>query len=225
MSLTESRRDRRKRRNRQALIEAGYRVMSEKGIDAATMSEIAEIADVGSGTAYNYFSSKDELAICVLEEAMSRLAKRIEAVTDTFSDPGQVYAFGIRNVMKAATTDHRWRSLLKRSEVIAGAMYRVMGPYAIRDIRNAVAAKRYDVEDPELAWWLATHAIVGFSLAVCDRNIKAAKIDEAVVDLLGMVGVDRTEAWKIARRPCPDLPDEEQVRVRQPAHRAARKAK
>lgn len=225
MSLPESRRDRRKRHNRQALIEAGYRVMSKKGIDAATMSEIAEVADVGSGTAYNYFSSKDELAICVLEEAMSRLGKRIEAVTDTFSDPGQVYAFGIRNVMKAATTDHRWRSLLKRSEVIAGAMYRVMGPYAIRDIRNAVAAKRYNVEDPELAWWLATYAIVGFSLAVCDRNIKAAKIDEAVVDLLGMVGVDRTEAWKIARRPCPDLPDEEQVTSRRPAHRVARRTK
>ena len=45
MSLAESRRDRRKRHNRQALIEAGYRVMSEKGIDAATMSEIAEIAE------------------------------------------------------------------------------------------------------------------------------------------------------------------------------------
>jgi AcrR family transcriptional regulator len=225
MSVAESRRDRRKRHNRQALIEAGYRVMSEKGIDAATMSEIAEVADVGSGTAYNYFSSKDELAICVLEEVMGRLAERIEAVTDTFSDPGEVYAFGIRNVMKAATTDHRWRSLLKRSEVIAGAMYRIMGPYAIRDIRNAVTAGRYHVEDPELAWRLATHAIVGFSLAVCDRNIKPAKIDEAVVDLLGMVGVPRAEAWKIARRPCPELPDEEQITGHRPAHRAARKLK
>jgi hypothetical protein len=104
-------------------------------------------------------------------------------------------------------------------------MYRIMGPYAIRDIRNAVTAGRYHVEDPELAWRLATHAIVGFSLAVCDRNIKPAKIDEAVVDLLGMVGVPRAEAWKIARRPCPELPDEEQITGHRPAHRAARKLK
>jgi AcrR family transcriptional regulator len=204
----ESRSDRRKRRNRQALIEAGYEVMAKKGIDAATMLEIAELADVGAGTAYNYFASKDELAICVMEQVMDRLAQRIEAVTNTFTDPAQVYAFGIRNVMKAATTDQRWRWLLRRSEVIAGAMFRVMGPYAIRDIRQAVAAGRYQVEDPELAWRQATHAIVGFSLAVCDKNVSPGKLDEAVVNLLGMVGVRRDEAWDVARRPCPELPGE-----------------
>jgi AcrR family transcriptional regulator len=204
----ESRSDRRKRRNRQALIEAGYQIMAEKGIDAATMSEISELADVGAGTVYNYFASKDELAMCVMEQVMDRLSQRIEAVTNSFTDPAQVYAFGIRNVMKAATTDQRWRWLLRRSEVIADAMYRVMGPYAIRDIRNAVAAGRYRVEDPELAWRQATHAIVGFSLAVCDKNILPHKIDEAVVNLLGMVGVDRTEAWEVAKRPCPELPGE-----------------
>jgi hypothetical protein len=34
------------------------------------------------------------------------------------------------------------------------------------------------------------------------------KMDEAVVNLLGMVGVGRDEAWEIARRPCPELPGE-----------------
>jgi AcrR family transcriptional regulator len=48
----EPRCDRRKRRNRQALIRAGYEVMAKKGIDAATMSKIAELADVGAGTVY-----------------------------------------------------------------------------------------------------------------------------------------------------------------------------
>lgn len=204
----ETRRDRRKKRNRQALIDAGYRVIAEKGIDAATMVEIADRADVGAGTAYNYFASKDDLAIAVLEQVMDRLAQRIESVTDTFADPGQVYAFGIRTVMMAATTDQRWRWLLRRAEVIADAMFRVMGPYAIRDLRNGVTAGRYRVEDPELAWRLATHAIVGFSLAVCDGKLAPEKIDDAVVDLLGMVGVVRDEAWEIARRPSPELPSE-----------------
>src|SRR5688572_24945809 len=90
---TESRSDRRKKRNRQALIEAGYEVMARKGVDAATMAEIAERADVGAGTVYNYFASKDDLAMAVMEQVMDRLAQRIEAVTDTFTDPGQVYAF------------------------------------------------------------------------------------------------------------------------------------
>lgn len=204
----ETRSDRRKRRNREALLAAGHQVMASKGIDAATMAEIAELADVGAGTVYNYFASKDDLAMGVMERVMDLLAQRIEAVTNTFDDPGQVYAFGVRNVMKAATTDRRWRWLLRRSEVIADAMYRVMGPYAIRDIRNAAAAGRYRTEDPELAWRMATHAIVGFSLAVCDQKIHIDKMDDAVVNLLGMVGVSPEEAWEIAQRPCPELPSE-----------------
>jgi len=60
-----------------------------------------------------------------------------------------------------------------------------MGPYAIRDIRNAVAAGRHRVEDPELAWRQATHAIAGFSLAVYDKNVLPGKMDEAVVNLHG----------------------------------------
>ena len=105
----------------------------------------------------------------VMDPVMNRLSERIEAVTNGFADPAQVYAFGIRNVMIAATTDQRWRWVLRRSEAIAGAMYRVMGPYAIRDIRNAVVAGRYCVEDPELAWRQASHAITGFSLLYLTR--------------------------------------------------------
>jgi hypothetical protein len=150
----------------------------------------------------------DEPAMYVMDHVMDRLSQRIEAVTNGFTDPAQVYAFGIRNVMIAATTDQRWRWVLRRSEAIAGAMYRVMGPYAIRDIRNAVSAGRYRVEDPELAWRQASHAIAGFSLAVSDKTILPGKMDEAVVNLLGMVGVRRGEAWEIARRPCPSLPAE-----------------
>lgn len=56
---------------------------------------------------------------------------------------------------------------------------------------------------------MATHAIVGYSLAICDGKIEPAKIDEAVVNLLGMVGVPRDEAWEIARRQTPELAGEE----------------
>ena len=76
----ETRGERKKRRNRQALVAAAYAVMAKKGIDAATMAEIADLADVGAGTMYNYFDSKDELAVAVLELVMDRLAQRIEAV-------------------------------------------------------------------------------------------------------------------------------------------------
>lgn len=205
---TEGRVARRQRRNRDALLVAGHEVISEKGIDAATMLEIAERADVASGTIYNYFKSKDELAIAVLELIMEQLAKRIESVTNTFSDSAQVYAFGIRTVLETATGDIRWRQLLHRSEVIANATFQRMGPFAIRDLQNATSAGRFSTPDPELTWRMSCFAIVGASLAMTKGEIGASLIEETVVRLLCMAGMSEVDSRELAARPRPPLPPE-----------------
>ncbi len=201
----------RQQRNREALVLAGYKVMSKKGIDQATMQEIADMAEVASGTVYSYFKSKDELAIAVLERVMHNLALRIEAVTDTFTDPAQVYAFGIRTVIEAATGDNRWRQLLYRSEVIADAMFNCMGPFAIRDLENATQAGRFKVADARLTWKMACHAIVGVSLAITQRGLPDASKTEVVVRLLCMTGIGEAEAIDLTKRKRPPLPAENSV--------------
>ena len=204
---SEGRVARRQKRNRRALIDAGRQIMSEKGIDASTMLEIADLADVGAGTVYNYFKSKEDLAIAVLEELMHELALKIEHVTDTFDDPAQVYAFGIRTVMDTATGDVRWQQLLNRSEVLANATFRQMGPFAIRDMENATEAGRFKVDDAELTWKMTTHAIVGVALAVTSGEMPQSVVDETVVRLLCMTGIGREEAVELAHRERPALPE------------------
>ncbi|MCA8456828.1 TetR/AcrR family transcriptional regulator [Burkholderia multivorans] len=191
---------RRQRKNREALIKAARQVMAEKGIDAATMLEIAELADVGAGTVYNYFKSKDELAIVVLEEMMHDLALRIETLTAAVDDPAEVYAYGIRTVLDTATTDLNWRQMLYRSEVIADALFRRMGPFAIRDLRRAVNAGRFSAPDPELVWHLTSHAIVGVSLAITTDRMSPDIKDEVVIRLLCMTGLGAQAAAELAAR-------------------------
>lgn len=193
-------------RKREALVLAGYKVMSERGIDQATMLEIAELADVGAGTVYSYFKSKDELAIAVMERLMYDLALRIENVTNSFTDPAQVYAFGVRSVIEAATNDIRWKQLLYRSEVIADAMHRRMGPFAIRDLENATKAGRFKVRDASLTFKMAAHAIVGSCLAITQGEFSSDAVEEIVVRILCMTGVGEDEAVELAKRERPPLP-------------------
>lgn len=199
---------RRQRRNRAALIAAAREVMSEKGVDAATMLEIAERADVGAGTVYNYFKSKDELAIAVLETLMHDLGVRIEAVTDTFDDPARVYAYGIRTVLDTATQDDRWKQLLNRSEVIADAMFRVMGHFAVRDLRLASQAGRFEVGNPELVWRLTTHALIGAALAMSKGQLPASSTEQIIARLLCMTGIGSNAAVELASRNRPPLAPE-----------------
>lgn len=205
-SKPEGRVARRQRRNRRALVDAARRIMSQKGIDGSTMLEIAERADVGAGTVYNYFKSKEELAIAVLEELMHELALKIETVTDTFDDPAQVYAFGIRTVIDTATGDLRWQHLLPRPEIVANAMFHQMGPFAIRDLEIATDAGRFKVDNASLTWKMATFAIVGVALSVVNDECPEFTIDETVVRLLCMTGIGREEAIELAGRPRPALP-------------------
>jgi AcrR family transcriptional regulator len=199
---------RRRQQNREALLRAASSVMSEKGMDGATMLEIAERADVGAGTVYNYFKSKDELAIAVLEEMMHSLALRIDHTTRNFKDPAQVYAFGVRTVLETATTDVRWKQLLNRSEVIADALFRRMGPFAIHDLQRATDAGRFQIRDAAVVFRMASHAIVGISLAITTGESSKKARDEAVVHLLCMNGMGAEAAFELAMRPRPHLASE-----------------
>jgi AcrR family transcriptional regulator len=63
----------------QSIQEATMRVISRKGMAAATMQEIAEEAGVAKGTLYLYFRDRDELVEKTFENAMTHLHERIDA--------------------------------------------------------------------------------------------------------------------------------------------------
>ena len=56
-----SRLDRRKARTRQALIDAAVRLIAEGRGERASIAEITEEADIGFGSFYNHFGSKEQL--------------------------------------------------------------------------------------------------------------------------------------------------------------------
>ena len=73
----------------QSIQEAAIRVISRKGMAAATMQEIAEEAGVAKGTIYLYFRDREELVEKTFETAIGQLHKRLDAAMDaagTFED-------------------------------------------------------------------------------------------------------------------------------------------
>jgi len=72
---------------RQQLIEAAAQVFSKQGFAHTRVSEIADQADVGKGTLYEYFSSKEELFLAVFEwlheQFSSRVREEIERASGT----------------------------------------------------------------------------------------------------------------------------------------------
>jgi len=84
-----SRSQKRAKRTRKKLKEAALDAFSEKSIDAVTVEEITEKADVGKGTLYQYFDDKEEIVVTLVEEAVEHLIERIrsyESAPETLED-------------------------------------------------------------------------------------------------------------------------------------------
>jgi AcrR family transcriptional regulator len=66
-----------KRRTRQALIEAAMRLYRERGFDGVTVAEIARQADVAPRTFFGYFETKEDVFLGRGDDRMDRLVRAI----------------------------------------------------------------------------------------------------------------------------------------------------
>ena len=81
-----SRLDRRKARTRQALINAVVRLIAEGRGDRASIAEITEEADIGFGSFYNHFDSKEQLFATASEEVLERWGQLIDRASAGITD-------------------------------------------------------------------------------------------------------------------------------------------
>jgi AcrR family transcriptional regulator len=85
------------RRNREAVIVAAKRLFADKGLDAQ-MPEIARAADVGVGTVYRHFPTKDDLIAAIATEWFEFMAERAREDLE-LNDPWE----GISDLIRFAT--------------------------------------------------------------------------------------------------------------------------
>jgi AcrR family transcriptional regulator len=63
------------RRNRQAVIDAARTLFADRGLDAQ-MPDVARAANVGVGTVYRHFPTKDQLIAAIAAQQFERMAER-----------------------------------------------------------------------------------------------------------------------------------------------------
>lgn len=73
------RRARRARETRLRLLEAALQLFAGRGFQNVTVEEITEAADVGKGTFFNYFESKDHVLATIAELQLAHIQRAAEA--------------------------------------------------------------------------------------------------------------------------------------------------
>jgi AcrR family transcriptional regulator len=203
----------RQRQTRIRLREVAYGLMSTAGVDATTIQQITDAADIGFGTFYNYFDGKDDLAQDVLDCMIHNIGERNDLITQQLGehDPVRIVANSVRFVIRCMVEDPVFHWWVAHMDLLVDRMRIGFGPFGLRDIDHAidVGAYRIIADDRALAWsqlnWLM--AAGGRDIL---RGMHPPTDERAIVEgILRVMGVDHTHATHACGTelpPSPDLP-------------------
>ena len=86
---------RRKMRTRAALVRAAQGFIAE-GKLAVPILDITQAADVGMGSFYNHFESKEQLFEAALTDALDQMGALLDVFTESISDPAEAFVTRFR---------------------------------------------------------------------------------------------------------------------------------
>ena len=136
---TPNRFDRRREQTRRDLLEAAARVISQKGFHAARIADIAEEADVGLGTFYLHFKTKNEIFIELIEVGAQELREDVNTAKAGVADPAERLRTFITTVLTAAAeSPELFRIVFGHSPAFLAPMLRVYEPF-IADLTAELA--------------------------------------------------------------------------------------
>jgi AcrR family transcriptional regulator len=102
---TVDRRSRRSAELRERLFHAALDLFAEKGFAETTVEDITNAADVGKGTFFNYFPSKDHILLAFGEMQLARLQSAVEEARHT-DEPMPQFFRSLGERMTEAPTRH-----------------------------------------------------------------------------------------------------------------------
>jgi AcrR family transcriptional regulator len=97
--------DRKREKTRVDLLAAAERVISQKGYHRTRIADIAAEADVGLGTFYFHFKTKNEIFIELIERGAGELRDQIDQAKAGVEDPRRKLEITIHTILDAAAAN------------------------------------------------------------------------------------------------------------------------
>jgi AcrR family transcriptional regulator len=198
--------ERRKQRTRAALIRAAQALIAAGRLNVPVL-EITQVADVGMGSFYNHFQSKEELFEAAVADVLDSHGAVLDQLTESIDDPAEVFACSFRLTGRMFRRRPTESQILLVNGPALMSSDRGLAPRALRDIEAGAAAGRFTVDDPKLALAVAAGALFGLGKLLLDEPERddAAAADRVTEDVLRLFGLPAADAHEICQRPLPDI--------------------
>lgn len=188
---------------RQKLVAAALKVFSRKGWDATAIGDITEEADVGRGSFYNYFKTKDEVAMQVFELHANDLALINDMIGAREADTATAIAYIQKVFLVKAVEDPIWGWFVIHATNGMPEMSRVFMQRGKRAIVRGVEQGRFSVSSVDTAMRIILAALLATMRAFLEQPPAARAVNETIECLLRILGVEAAEARTLSQKKLP----------------------
>ena len=181
---------------RARLIDAAYSLVGLRGLDGCTLRDILAVAEVGPGSFYYHFTSKEELA---REAFRVRTEDYLNGVINmiTSADPMASMCYCHRSIIEQAERDPLWGAFMidmePRTETIGGLL-REYGRIAVEKI----APTNIKVKNLDIAISLSLSLSMSITTRMLRGEVSSKEAHETSIYGLRLFGIADREASEVA---------------------------
>ncbi len=192
---------RRRAKVRQRILEVAEELMLERGVDAVTIDEITEAADIARRSFYHHFEGKNDVLVPIARTRTKALNRRVDRIVTKLEDPAEIVGTAMRMTLRALGDDPLCSWFVLHSGLPQERLHEGVGQSGMRDVAKGIESGRFRVFNSEAARVTLSGAFIAVLSAYVDGKLSESDLDDAVEQLLGLLGVKAAEAREIAHRP------------------------
>ncbi|SKX96331.1 TetR family transcriptional regulator [Mycobacteroides abscessus subsp. bolletii] len=186
---------------RARLIDATSKVIAEKGVEGVRLREITELADVGFGSFYNHFKSKDELVEAVVIDLMSSISQELIAHVAEIADPAEAASTAHRWFVRNASVNPETARLIVHLDRADLLFQEMITPYARTMLQTGIDTGRFKPLDLSTTLTYVVGATIAVTRGVLEGTLDTEAETASAEVLLTALGLGAEEALEISHRP------------------------
>jgi AcrR family transcriptional regulator len=183
------------------LVAAARALVYERGHEKIAIQDITDRADLGLGTFYNYFDSKQAIFESVLDEIRQTFNERLNMLRAPLKDPALIVAITHKYCFQQAQDNEEWTTFLTYAGLSGDYMLGQDEDQCLADIKRGVSAGRFKVEDVYFAQSLVTGMVRHVNQEISRGRLSRQAMEDATRYILRMLGLPDLVAKALVQTP------------------------
>jgi AcrR family transcriptional regulator len=201
-----NRAERRREDTRRKLMRAAYEIIADRGLEGLVIQDITQSADVGYGSFYNHFHSKEAVVDAVIEAALLRILRIKDRVNELAPDAAEAFGVNFRMSLKAIRMDRVWGWFVIRSTLSRGQTLRMgVADSLRRSIERGIESGEFTCDDIEMARHMIGGLLLIGAINLVSPDMPENYEDRLVATALKVLGVSEGKIERVLSRYYPDF--------------------